>query len=295
MGILYCCVCCCCFKNMLSKSLEIMAIVYQSCSLVFLLCCLIIIKWSKISIVNLLIFILLFLIILVILLLTIFLRYWRAKGIIKTSKKNKGIVFASICFGLSITCFIINIIEEVLIIYGFSKANYPCANYNYEKYNSNNVYPVYKKNLNRTKANNNIFTRNLKDDIDCSYYDRDYNRNVISDAEIYITILAMSYLEISLIFSVCIYHILRHRIIQGLDGPAPTTTRQNIVLDQYGRQVVVVQPGDVVVMDGQRHVVMPADYQNNNQYNNLQQSQNISNQNPNLPNSQDFSLQEKIH
>ena len=81
--------------------------------------------------------------------------------------------------------------------------------------------------------------------------------------------------------------------------------------DQYGRQVVVVQPGDVVIMDGQPHVVMPMGYQNNNQnnnqynnqfnnqynnINNLPQSQNISNiGNQNYPNSKDISVKEQLN
>ena len=99
--------------------------------------------------------------------------------------------------------------------------------------------------------------------------------------------------------------LLRRRIFQGLDGPSiPSTGQvqgQRAVYDQYGRQVVIVQPGDVVVMDGQQHVAVPIgqynqynapNYQinNNNSVNNLPQSQNFANQVN--PGSQEY-MQEK--
>ena len=323
MGMLYCCVCCCCFNNLLSKTLEIMEIVYNSTSLVFLLLCLIIIKWSNLSIVNLLLFLLLFIIILIILILTIFLRYWRAKGTIKTTKKAKGLKFATACFVLSIICLIINIIEEFVIIFGFNKADYPCYNSKYNDYdNYGPYYRVYKQELNNTKINNSIYLRNLNNDIDCYKYGNNYYTHTISNGEYYISYFTFSYLEIILFLSIWIYYILRKRIIQELDGPIPTAGNRPMQ-DQYGRQVVVVQPGDVVIMDGQPHVAMPMGYQNNNQNNNqynnqfnnqynnqynnqfnnqfnnisnLPQSQNISNiGNSNYPNSQDISVQEKLH
>jgi hypothetical protein len=59
------------------------------------------------------------------------------------------------------------------------------------------------------------------------------------------------------------------------------TVQQRAMFDQYGRQVVVVQPGDVVVMNGQRHIAIPMqqyNQYNNNNLNNLPQSQGFSNQ-----------------
>ena len=73
--------------------------------------------------------------------------------------------------------------------------------------------------------------------------------------------------------------------------------------DHYGRQMVVVRPGDVVIMDGQQHVAMSVQNQpfnqynnniSNNPYNNIGQPQNISNQiPPHIPDSQDYNLPEK--
>ena len=108
-----------------------------------------------------------------------------------------------------------------------------------------------------------------------------------------------------------VWYILRSRIIQGLDGPnlpnMPNLPNilpmQRGLYDQYGRQVVVIQPGDVVYMDGQRNVAISAEnqynYQSNNpQYNNPQYNnpQYISNQinNP-IPDSNEYNLQEKAH
>ena len=124
---------------------------------------------------------------------------------------------------------------------------------------------------------------------------------------------------------------MRKRIIEGLDGPAKVA--KPVMYDQYGRQVVVVQQGDVVIMNGQPHVAVPAQNQNNNNFSNNQfnqsnnqfnisnnpvnqfnnnhfdnniynnnrgslgSTQNISNQinnNP-IPDSQEFNLQEKAH
>ena len=173
MGKLYCCACCCCFNNLLSKTLEIMAIIFNSTTLVLLLFSFIFVRWPYIYIVKLLFFLLLFIIILIILILTIFLRYWRAKGTIKTTKKAKGLKFATACFVLSIICLIINIIGEFVFIFGFNKVDYPCYNYNsknYDDYDNYETYRVYKQELNNTKINNSIYLRNLNNDIDCPKY-----------------------------------------------------------------------------------------------------------------------------
>ena len=55
--------------------------------------------------------------------------------------------------------------------------------------------------------------------------------------------------------------------MHGLDGPAPERivgqrvvgVDERAMYNQYGRQVVVVQPGDILVMGGQRNIAVPMD------------------------------------
>lgn len=301
MGILYCCLCCC-FNNLTSKSLEIVELVFQSISLFLLFLSLIIIKWSKISVANILLFLLMLLITLLIIVFTSFIRYWRANNLIKTTKKLRGICFASTCFGLIITCFIICTIEVFVISYGFYNADYPCSKY-LDNYKYSNSYYNKKELNNTTRTQNN---RKLFNKEDCYQLESNYYANAISRAEYLIAYLTFTYLEFSFILGVWIWYILRKRIVQELDGPMPTHVQPAI--DPYGRQVVVVQPGDIVYMDGRPNVVAPVQnpnnyqyYYGNNQYNNYQHnnnvapSQNISDQinNNRIPNSQEYNLQQK--
>ena len=305
MGLLWCC-CCCCFNNLLSKTLEIIEIVFQSISLFFLILCLIIIKWSKVSKVNILFFILMLIINIIILIFIIFIRFWRAKGVIKITKKKIATSFASACFALIIIYFIIGVVEEFIIILNFYKVDYPCRNYkdNSGKNTDNNYYYGYKIKGNSKINNGTINLRKLGEDPNCINFGKYYDAEIIPSSNYSIIYLTFSYLEISLILSIWIFNIIRKRIILGLDGPTPTTIQQPVMYDQYGRQVVVVRPGDVVMMDGQQHVAMPVQNQpynqynniSNNPYNNIGQSQSISNQvHPQIPDSQDYNLQEKAN
>ena len=305
MGILYCC-CCCCFNNLTSKSLEIVELVFQSISFFFFFFFFVIIKLSKIFFANILLFLLMLLITLLIIVFTSFIRYWRANNLIKTTKKLRGICFASTCLGLIITCFIICVIEEFVISYGFYNADYPCSGSKYldNNINYNNYY--YKNKLNNTTSNRN--NRKLFNNEDCYQLGSSYYANAIKSAEYLISYITFTYLEFSFILGVYIWYILRRRIIQELDGPMPTPVQPAI--GQFGRQVVVVQPGDIVYMDGRPNIVAPVQNPNNyqynygnNQYNNYQYnnnvgpSQNISNQinNNQIPNSQEYNLQEKAY
>ena len=308
MGIVCCC--CCCFNNLYARTLEIIAIIFHSTQSIFLFFCLIAIKWSKIPGVNLALFIIMFIIVLINLAFIIMLRYWRAKGIIKTTKKNIGTNISVICFALIIICLIICVVENFVISYAFQSVNYPCLNY---KYSNDQYYNDYYYQGNyyyyKIKNNNTENIRNLNTDSDidklCANKDKYYDTKIISDGEYTLSYSALCYLEVTLILGMWIYLLLRRRIFQGLDGPSiPSTGQvqgQRAVYDQYGRQVVVVQPGDVVVMDGQQHVAVPIgqynqynvpNYQinNNNSVNNLPQSQNFANQVN--PGSQEY-MQEK--
>lgn len=321
MGVLCCC-CCCCFNNFASKTLEILQIVFQSICLFLLFCSLVVIKWSNISIANLFLFILMLIITILNIIFTSFIRYWRAKNLIKTTKKRRGQCFALTCFGLIIACFAICIIEEFLISFGFRNADYPCLNVNYDNQEKSSYYNYYYYNQKK---------RNLFNNADCYIEGPSYYANTISGGEYLIAYITFTCLEFSFILGIWIWYILRKRIIEGLDGPAKVA--EPVMYDQYGRQVVVVQQGDVVIMNGQPHVAVPAQNQNNNifsnnqfnqsnnqfnisnnpvnQFNNnhfdnniynnnrgsLGSTQNISNQinnNP-IPDSQEFNLQEKAH
>jgi hypothetical protein len=242
----------------------------------------------------------------------ILLRYWRAKEIIKTSKRSIGINFTTIGFGLIIICLIICIIENILISYGFYTVNYPCVNYKYEQNNNNyyyngNIYFYKAKNSNRENIRN-LSTDSDKDEL-CADKEKYYYAGVISDEEYILSYFSLSYLEISSVLGIWIWFLLRRRIIQGLDRPSISSPGQGAIYNHYGRQVVVVQPGDVVAMEGQQHVAVPVGQynqyidpyfpykndNNNNQMNNLPQTQNNSNQiNHQPPVSQEY-MWEKPH
>ena len=232
MGILCCCVVC--FNFMSSKALEINLIIMSSILSFLLFLCLIIIKWKKISVGNVLLFILMFLISLGNIVISSFLRYWRAKNLIKTTKKVKGVKLAIAGFVSIIICFIVNIIEEFVFSISYYKVKDSC------------------------------------------YSGRGCKYGLVTSGELFFSYLAFTCLELYLIYGMFIYWLLKGRIEQGLDGPVPEGTigRQaagGAMYDQYGRQVVVVQPGDVVVMDGQRNIAVPMDQYN--QYNNPNSNQ----------------------
>ena len=312
MGL--CMVCCgCCFNSLLTKTLEIIAINFQAISVFFLLLSLIIIKWSNISSINLVLFILMFLISVAVLTLTIMIRFWRSKGVIKTTQKAKAVSFSTACFALIIICLVVCIIEEIAIIIGFYNADHICRNYD----DGLNYYRNLDTKFIKAEIGNR-FKRLLKinkNDIDCSYYGKNYDFKVVSNKEYLIAYITFSYIEFELILGIWLYYLLRRRIIQNQDGPLPISGPNvpRAMYDQYGRQVVVVQPGDVVVMGGQQNIAMPVQYgyinQNNvpynNQYNNhynnqynynIPNSQHISNQvSPGIPDSQEYKLDEKVH
>ena len=239
MGVLCCCVVC--FNALSSRALELNLIVFNSILSFLLFLCLVTIKWKKISVANVLLFILIFLICLGNTVISSFLRYWRAKNLIKTTKKAIGFTLATIGFASLIICLIIDIIEEFIFSYSYYNLRDSC------------IYPNEK----------------------CKY-------GFITSGELFVSYLTFTCLELFLIYSIFIWWLLRNRIKQGLDGPAQQAViargaeglGERAMYDQYGRQVVVVQPGDVVVMDGQRNVAVSADQYN--QYYNPNSNQNIN-------------------
>ena len=65
----------------------------------------------------------------------------------------------------------------------------------------------------------------------------------------------MAYLEVLSIIEFILWYLLKNRITFGLERPQPAMAPVNQYGNQYqyGRNVVVVQPGDVVYMEGQQY------------------------------------------
>ena len=93
-------------------------------------------------------------------------------------------------------------------------------------------------------------------------------------------------MEVALILNMVLFSILRNRIRMELDGPPqPTMHPQGAVVDQFGRAVVVVQPGDVVMMGGNQYQYNPY----------IQNQQNIPPVRPQDVGSNDFQIQDKYY
>ena len=294
MGIICCCACCCQFLS--SKALEINLIVMSSILSIFLFICLVAIKWRNLSSANVVFFVFMLLISLGIIVISCFLRYWRAKNLIKSSKKANGVKLAITGFALIIIYLIICFIEEIIFTYNYLKVNYPCINKgNDNTYNSLSYY--YKKNINTTRFNNpdiRILDEEIETDILCKTKSSSYYVPIIKDSEIVLAYFTFSILEIYLVFGMFIWWILIQRIKKGLDGPVQegvTGVGGREMYNQYGRQVVVVQPGDIVFMDGQRNIAVPADQYNNQYYNPNNNQYNIPNSNNfNIPNRNQYNI-----
>ena len=272
MGICCYSICCAiCFNKSLSKTLEINLIVYNSIAVFLILLSLIIIEWKEISAANIVFFILMFLMSICCLIFSIFIRLWRSRDLIKTSKKDTGYRLAMAGFTLTIINFVVTLVELIVLSIGFRNANYPCYT---EDYDSSYDYPLY---------------RRLSRNVDCSKEYRNYYTGVITTGQYLIAYFTFSYLEISLILDMIIWSILKNRIRLELDGPAqvtvaPVPAPSPQMVDPYGRAVIVVQPGDVVMMGGNQY-----------QYNPYVQNQpNTPPPNPQYPSSQDYPIQEKI-
>ena len=89
-------------------------------------------------------------------------------------------------------------------------------------------------------------------------------KKIIANREYYISYLTLSYMEFMLILSTCILSILKKRIINKIDIDLPEVIGS---MGQFGRQVIVVHPGQVVGMP------------NNYNYNYYPQNMNFAPQN----------------
>ena len=107
--VILCCFSGCFFYNSSSNILEIIGLILQAISL-GLLIYLLLFNLEISPLVNFIFFILMLIITIINIILSIFVKYWSSKGLIKTSKRNKGIYISTTCYLLSILNFIISII-----------------------------------------------------------------------------------------------------------------------------------------------------------------------------------------
>ena len=217
MGIL---LCGCCFSNLTAKTNEIILIIADFLSLFLLVLCFVIIKWEEISFINLILFILMLLIIIICFIFAILLRVWRSSGAIKTDKRGKAINIVTAGMALKIICLIVCVIEEVVLMVSFSKVIANCID-------DNEIFDIY-------------YRRQLsKIGTSCE------EKKIIANREYYISYLTLSYMEFMLILSTCILSILKKRIINKIDIDLPEVIGS---MGQFGRQVIVVHPEQVVGM-----------------------------------------------
>ncbi len=246
MGIVCCCACC--YQAVTSKCLEIFLIVIHSIGFILLILNLIIFKWSYLPYYNLIIFIILFWFQAFCLFFIIFIRIWRSKNTIKTTNKSKGVILSYFCFALIIISFIFCIIEDFALDYGISKANYPCRKNIYSDF-CFSTDPYYCKKSPKNSPREEL-RKLIKDYIDyttkCKSHDEFYYEYNISIGQIILSYFTVSFLQSFFIIEYALWYILKNRITFELDGPQPVISTVNQFGNQYGTNVVVVQPADMV-------------------------------------------------
>ena len=250
MGLCCCCACCC--QSATSKFLEIFLIVIHSIGVFLLLLNLIILKWSYLPNINLIAFLILFCFHIACLIFIIFIRLWRSKNTIKTTNKSKGVIFSNICFALIIISFICCLIEDYALSYGIIKANNPCR----DKVKDNDYYSSYQNYYKKSHKNNSSEElRKLKNDYttsECKSLGSNYYEYNISIGQIILSYFTVSFLESFLIIEFALWYVLKNRITFGLDSPQPVMSTLNQFGNQYGTNVVVVQPANMVYVGGQQ-------------------------------------------
>ena len=250
MGLWGCWACCC--QSATSKFLEIFLIVIHSIGVFLLLLNLIILKWSLLPSINLIVFLILFCFHIACLIFIIFIRLWRSKNTIKTTNKSKGVIFSNICFALIIISFICCIIEDYALSYGITKANRPCR----DKLKDDNYYYTYQNSYKKSPKNNpSEELRKLKNDYttsECKSLGYNYYEYNISIGQIFLSYFTVSFLESFLIIEFALWYVLKNRITFGLDSPQPVMSTLNQFGNQYGTNVVVVQPANMVYVGGQQ-------------------------------------------
>ena len=251
------------FKKSSSKTMEIGLIVFNSILIFFTLLCFIFFQWGYISEFNLVMFILIFIIIIINIILSSFIRNWRAKNLIKTEMRDKGITFAKTGLGLTIVLLIFTIVEEFAYIITVNSSNASCI------------------------ENADIL------DEKCNISLKSYiSMNIIA----YFTFCFLEYFSI---LGIVIWCFLKNRIVDKLDYLTDTQmiyVGQNNVL-----QPVVVQTGQIVHINEQQIVPPLTSYQYPNmnvQYNNINNIEGtlkLPNQiNSEIPNTQEARLRNNV-
>jgi hypothetical protein len=117
------------------------------------------------------------------------------------------------------------VIEEIIFSISYNKVNYPCKSYDYNGYNTYHY-------------------RRLKSDYNCDLLKSDYDTGIIPFYQYFIVYASITYLEVALILKMCVWYLLRTRVVNGLDSPLDTPITNNVQEPQVnypGRTVVVIQ------------------------------------------------------
>lgn len=232
-----CLLCCCClaFNNCTSICIDVTLLVLNSLSTILSLLALIIIQWKNVSSFSLFLMIFLFVLDVSLVIMSSLIVCWRKGGSIKDSTKQHAYRMATAGMALSIIVFIACIISDISLAIDFTKANYPCNYFNYQK----NYY-----NIRRLAVN--------KDDIDCTKYYTNKNMyfEVVTFGEYLIAYFCISFTEIAMILSMMLWSSSKRRIIEGIFG-AIVVQQPTYAIDPYGVGSVGMQPQVIMVQGNQ--------------------------------------------
>ena len=160
---------------------------------------------------------------LICLIFAILIRIWRSQNLIKSVKRNIGTNLCTASFVLVIIHLILCVIEEIIFSISYQNVNYPCRNFDNDYY----------------------YYRRLKSDVNCRFFNSDYNTGIIPFYQYFIVYATLTYLEVALILKLCVWYLLKTRVVNGLDDPLDTPIINNVVAPvNYaypGRTVVVIQ------------------------------------------------------
>ena len=115
--------CCCCFDSLRLKVLEIIIITLHSISIILIILCFILMKWSKFPKVHITLFLILFFINLTCDIVVIVLRFWRKNKEMRKGNETLNIVLPNICYLLSIIGFFAAILEYIILSIWLSDEN----------------------------------------------------------------------------------------------------------------------------------------------------------------------------
>ena len=217
MGI-FCCCLGSCFGTGSSKSIEVLLIIVHSVSFALIILSLAIMKWKELSSANIYFFIIMLILTIICLIFAILIRLWRSQNIIKNTKRSVGTSLCTTSLVLVIITFILCVIEEIIFTISYQDVNFPCRDYD-----------------------NDYYYRRLNSDVDCRFVKSDYNTKIIPFYQYFVVYITLTYLELALILKMCIWYLLRTRVINGLDNPLDTPIVAPVSYAYPARTVVVIQ------------------------------------------------------